>query len=103
MPRIPTKAHKLSLKVRRAISMIATGEAHSQTDAARAVGIDRSHLSRLMNTDAGRAFVDAEARRILSAGRARAAGRMMELGNGSAGRVALESARFGLGTGGIGA
>lgn len=87
------KPKQLSKRARTAVRMILSGEAKTHKEAAEHVKLSAGHLSELIHSPAGRAFIARERSKTITLGSLRAAARLVDLVDATSEHVSLDASR----------
>jgi hypothetical protein len=98
---MPREVISISPKMRTAISLLFDGTCRTQAAAADRASVSREHLSAVLHSAAGRAFIEREMRKNVTQAAMRASTRLHELVDSPAQSVAFDATRLSLGIAGI--
>jgi hypothetical protein len=97
----PARERRIPKRIAHAIDLLLTGECTTQKAAAERVGLTREHLSRQLQKDHVRVFIERKSRQTIAAGQMRASRRLVELVDAGSEHVSLDATKHMLGISGI--
>jgi hypothetical protein len=97
----PARERRIPSRVAKAVELLLSGEVRTHKAAAERVGLNYQHLSKMLNRDYVRVFIERRARQTIAAGQMRASRRLVELIDAGSEHVSLDATKHMLGIGGI--
>lgn len=97
----PARERRISKPIIQAIELMLSGAVTTQRAAAQRVGVTPEWLSKMMQRDNVRVFIDRRARQTIAAGQMRASRRLVELVDAGSEHVSLDATKHMLGISGI--
>ncbi len=95
------KPKRIPANIIRGCELLNSGECKTITAAAARIGVSRDWLSRMVNREHVRVFIERRVRQNLTAGTMRSGARVMELVDASSEHVSFDAAKFNLALAGI--
>jgi len=98
---MPKETATVSKRMQGAISLLFDGRCRTVTAAAERANVSREHLSAILHSQAGRAWIEREMRKNVAAAAMRASNRLHELVDSPSQTVSFDATRLSLGIAGI--